>query len=146
MPFKDPVKRKKYDKAYYGKTSEIYRNRAEVARYGKTIDEKVATWKAQDGKCANPHCGRKLRDPRDVARHVVIDTACWDHDHSCCGDSKACERCLRALLCVPCNRALGLMNEDRYRIQGLIEYLNKWISLIEMRPFLEKKQKQFSFK
>ena len=41
---------------------------------------------------------------------------CVDHDHRCCPTEKAsCGRCVRGLLCRPCNAALGHI-ERRYEL------------------------------
>ena len=93
-------------------------------RFGKTLSEKVAMWELQDRKCANPQCGVILINPMMTTRKAE-DTACWDHDHKCCSGVKTCGKCIRGLLCSHCNRALGLLKEDRYRIQGLVLYLDK---------------------
>lgn len=55
-----------------------------------------------------------------------------DHDHECCvpmamkGGSWSCGKCVRAVLCGPCNRVLGMMNEDRQRLQRAINYLDSF--------------------
>lgn len=34
-----------------------------------------------------------------------------DHDHSCCGYTRACDKCRRGLLCGPCNTRLGIIEK-----------------------------------
>ena len=46
-----------------------------------------------------------------------------DHDHACCpGEKSSCGRCIRGLLCVSCNTALGII-ERRYELARA--YLNR---------------------
>lgn len=47
-----------------------------------------------------------------------------DHDHSCCPTYRSCGKCVRGILCVQCNTALGLLKDSTDRIYRLIEYLN----------------------
>lgn len=46
-----------------------------------------------------------------------------DHDHSCCSGAKSCGRCVRGLLCRPCNNALACVGDDPQRLAALITYL-----------------------
>lgn len=74
------------------------------ARYGITEEQWKVAADLQDGNCANPRCAHPLTDV--------------DHDHS--------TGAFRGLLCGPCNRALGAMQDDRPRLLGLIEYLDTY--------------------
>jgi hypothetical protein len=76
-----------------------------------------ATLAAQDGKCGNQRCGRTDPEGRTPGLWYV------DHDHTCCpSGAKSCGRCLRGLLCAPCNLALGLLRDDEEVALGLVEY------------------------
>lgn len=46
-----------------------------------------------------------------------------DHDHSCCVGSHSCGKCVRGLLCKACNSALGHMQDDIDKLNGLVQYL-----------------------
>jgi hypothetical protein len=56
---------------------------------------------------------------------------CIDHDHACCPDEKkSCGKCIRGLLCLSCNTALGHIERKLKLAQayldtraGLIEFL-----------------------
>lgn len=72
-------------------------------RFGITLQEYDAMLAAQGGVCAV--CG----EPPSAKRLAV------DHNHT---TGK-----VRALLCYSCNSALGLLNEDRARIQRLDAFL-----------------------
>jgi recombination endonuclease VII len=66
-------------------------------QYGITPEAYDAILKAQGGTCAlcpstESTGGRKLA---------------VDHDHNCCPGKKTCGKCVRGLLCTPCNRNLG---------------------------------------
>lgn len=74
-------------------------------RYGITQDQYEKMVAKQNGLCAA--CGRP--DPR----HKNL---CIDHDHR---NGK-----IRGLLCHGCNRALGMIEDSRDRLFGLIRYLD----------------------
>lgn len=47
-----------------------------------------------------------------------------DHDHSCCPSrQQGCGKCVRGMLCQPCNQALGFLEDDPHRILNLLKYL-----------------------
>lgn len=73
----------------------------------------------QGGICANPGCSQKAETQRNGV--LVVD-----HNRACCNESTSCGKCVRGLLCQGCNKALGLLYEDRERIMGLVDYLNEW--------------------
>jgi len=75
-----------------------YRRRRDLrVRYGITLETYQAMLAAQGGGCAI--CGA-TDDGRGKALHV-------DHDHACCSGRTSCGACVRALLCSPCNTAVG---------------------------------------
>lgn len=70
-----------------------------LSRYGLTQEQFDLMLEAQGYSCAMG--GEPFKDG---------DLICIDHDHACCPDEKAsCGRCLRGLLCVSCNTALGII-------------------------------------
>ncbi len=73
--------------------------RARVLRkYGVTPAQYDALLDRQGGGCAI--CGCPQGDA-GVRPHAL------DHDHACCGPNAACSNCVRGILCVFCNNALG---------------------------------------
>ena len=46
-----------------------------------------------------------------------------DHDHSCCAGRKSCGKCIRGLLCVRCNTALGLLRDSIKVLERALIYL-----------------------
>lgn len=86
-----------------------------MKRYGLTMEDYENLWKSQQGKCANPACGASfpLHDPTPKRRNDRILHV--DHNHTT-GE-------VRGLLCLRCNTALGQVDDDPARLQGLIDYL-----------------------
>lgn len=77
--------------------------------YGISPEEYNSLVLGQDGKCAVCH------KPEGTSRRERL---CVDHDH----DTGK----VRGLLCSGCNVALGLLEEDVYRIEELRAYLEKY--------------------
>ena len=66
-------------------------------RYNITQDQFEWLMRVQSSACAM--CLRPFREGQRV---------CVDHDHACCsGKKRSCGKCVRGLLCIPCNVALG---------------------------------------
>lgn len=61
---------------------------------------------------------------------VIVDTLHVDHDHKCCpsksnGKTRTCGKCVRGFLCGPCNRGIGMMQDDADRLLAAARYLTK---------------------
>lgn len=69
---------------------------------------------AQGGKCLI--CLDALGTGRDTA---------IDHDHSCCPNQYTCGKCIRGVLCSPCNRGIGCLRDDPEMLQRAANYLRK---------------------
>jgi hypothetical protein len=90
---------------------------AYLSNYNITKADYVELLKKQDGCCAI------------CRRHEDLFTRrlCIDHDHSCCpANAKSCGKCIRGILCPPCNQALGLLLDDESSLKRAIEYLKDW--------------------
>ena len=54
----------------------------------------------------------------------VEEWKCIDHDHSCCiKKSQSCGKCVRGLLCINCNNAIGRLKDNVTILKNAIEYL-----------------------
>lgn len=82
--------------------------------YGITLDEYETMLAAQGGGCAI--CG----GINASGRNLYVD-----HDHACCSGGASCGKCVRALLCDPCNRSIGLMRDDPARLRAAAAYLER---------------------
>jgi hypothetical protein len=83
--------------------------------FGLTAVGYAELLKKQNGLCAG--CGR--------AQVEFIKTFCVDHSHNCCSGKKSCGKCIRGLLCVPCNLILGYAKDKVQTLKNLITYLEK---------------------
>lgn len=82
------------------------------ATYNITAEQYEAIYIAQGSRCAI--CQRATGATRKLA---------VDHDHSCCAGPTSCGKCVRSLLCKPCNRMLGHMRDDPEMAERAAEYL-----------------------
>lgn len=91
------------------------KRRGRYERYKMTQEDYARMLKAQGGCCAL--CGSA--DPRSRSKRFVVD-----HDHSCCpSHMSTCGECVRALLCCPCNRALGLLKDSAELLEKAVSYV-----------------------
>jgi hypothetical protein len=49
-----------------------------------------------------------------------------DHDHSHCGGGRACQQCIRGILCTNCNVGIGMFGEDPARLRAAVAYLERF--------------------
>jgi hypothetical protein len=94
-------------------------NKDRIWRYGLTPDAYDALLAAQGGRCAI--CGTDDPKGSRVSKWTV------DHDHACCPGAKSCGRCVRGLLCGPCNRGIGQFNDDPFVAEAAAAYLRRYI-------------------
>lgn len=87
-------------------------------KYGITLEDVMAMYKSQFGKCANTGCSRETKL---FTKTKTAENACVDHDHK---TGK-----VRALLCRPCNVILGTLEAQEKVVSGLIEYKIKHQSI-----------------
>lgn len=91
------------------------RNSHLMRRFGIALVEYEAMLLSQDGGCAA--CGKT----EEVNGRMLA----VDHDHACCPGNITCGKCLRGLLCNPCNLVLGMTRDDVGKLGSLITYLRK---------------------
>lgn len=83
-----------------------------LRKHGLTLDRFERMSAEQNGVCAI--CFHP--DPGD--RELSVD-----HDHTCCPGVASCGKCIRGLLCGPCNRALGQLRESPEVVMSAYSYL-----------------------
>ncbi|MFD4294155.1 endonuclease VII domain-containing protein [Rhodococcus sp. NPDC058532] len=85
--------------------------------YGIGPNAYMAILAAQNGTCAI--CQRATGATKRLA---------VDHDHTCCPGKTSCGKCVRAIICQPCNvGVLGHLRDD-------VEALKRAIAVIQDRP------------
>ncbi len=92
-----------YDKKYKPRVYDSAQQRAWTLwkKYKITIEQYEEMLASQDGHCAI--C------PNGPGAMGVLAV---DHDHSCCPGRYTCGKCIRGLLCWPCNSFLGRVGDD----------------------------------
>lgn len=51
---------------------------------------------------------------------------CVDHDHECCPGKTSCGKCVRGLICSPCNKFLGHLRDNPEAFARFIVYLESY--------------------
>jgi len=102
-------------KTYHAANKNVRQRQGLRKKFGMTLDDYDRMLADQDGLCGNVGC---FNAPDPSRRCFAVD-----HDRKCCPGEKSCGQCIRAILCLGCNTALGLLNEDVDRLLGLIKYL-----------------------
>lgn len=81
--------------------------------YGITAAQYDAMLERQGGGCAI--CGEQCTSGRRLA---------IDHDHTCCPGDKTCGKCVRGLLCGPCNQGIGKLKDSPRLLIAAASYLS----------------------
>lgn len=90
------------------------RDRAYYHRYGLTLEQYNAMHDDQSG-----HCLGCDREQVEGERWLAVD-----HDRACCSGDQSCGKCVRGLLCTPCNMAVGLLRDDVDTLRRLADYVD----------------------
>lgn len=115
LPEGDFAKSSKRADGLQGDCRKCVSDKGRLAKYGITPERYRSILETQGGGCAI--CGGE--DPTGRALAV-------DHDHSCCPeDGRSCGRCIRGILCSPCNQAVGLLADSLDRIEAAAAYLRR---------------------
>lgn len=104
---KNPGYAAKKSREYYARNPGAIR-RANLRKYGLTIEQFDEMYRQQNGCCASCKCASE-------------ETLCVDHNHT--------TGAVRSLLCANCNTAFGHLKEDPARIVALLEYAQKFSCL-----------------
>lgn len=86
-----------------------------IVMYNVNLDWYEETFAEQGGHCAT--CPNEI-DPNERVSRMAVD-----HDHACCPGAKSCGKCVRGILCSPCNHALGNVNDTIAILANMIDYL-----------------------
>lgn len=79
----------------------------------------------RDPHCWNEGCRADLIVPRRRWDGNIQPGLVVDHDHTCCSGPYGCERCVRGFLCMKCNTAVGMMEDDADKARGLAKYIER---------------------
>lgn len=88
----------------------------QARRYGLTARQLKSMYDKQENRCA-------ICDRTQEKRKLSVD-----HDHSCCSGETSCGKCVRALICNPCNVALGMMKDNAATLRRAADYLENFPS------------------
>ena len=84
---------------------------ANIRRHGITVEYYNELLEKQNGVCA-------ICQGDSGSRRFNID-----HDHACCSGLYSCGKCVRGLLCGSCNKAIGLLKENKEIVLRVLNYL-----------------------
>lgn len=86
------------------------RNWLRASNYGLSPEDYNELFANQNNSCA-------------ICKRQNSDKWAIDHDHSCCEGGKTCGKCVRGILCFPCNQALGLLGENVATLREAVKYM-----------------------
>lgn len=80
----------------------------------------------QNGLCAICQKAKGNQSGERGKRNLAVD-----HDHTCCSGPTSCGRCVRGLLCGPCNDVLAHFRDDGEALMRAVLYLQQWPSRLK---------------
>jgi hypothetical protein len=86
--------------------------------YALTPEEYAKLYEHQGRRCAI------CRRATGATKRLAVD-----HDHTCCPGPTSCGKCVRGLVCGPCNDVLAHSRDDADYFRRAIRYLTEWPSL-----------------
>lgn len=115
MPYTNIEDKRKWAREYNKKYRKENPRKILSARlkrqYNMTLEQYDKILEEQENGCAI--CGSE-----------VTETPYFiDHDHKCCPGAKSCGECVRGLLCMMCNSALGMLKDDPEIIASALKYI-----------------------
>lgn len=105
----------KYPTSYCKRCREYIKQNNTFKKMGITREKFEAMSAEQGGVCII--CKR----PEKSGRRLSID-----HDHNCCPSGRSCGNCIRGLICMKCNNALGAVDDDPNILLNMISYLQSY--------------------
>jgi hypothetical protein len=92
-----------------------YKRKYHPTYYGWTAEQYEAENEKRQGLCDI------CRRPQQNGFRLAID-----HDHDCCPERAACDKCRRGLLCTNCNTLLGSAHDSVEILEAAISYVKKY--------------------
>jgi hypothetical protein len=89
--------------------------------YSLTDEQYWALYDYQGGRCyiCQRAKGQNQEQDNGIRKRLSVD-----HDHACCSGAVSCGKCVRGLLCKPCNRdVLGHLRDDPAAFERGREYV-----------------------
>jgi len=62
------------------------------------------------------------------------ETPTLDHDHSCCPGTYSCGKCIRGILHMRCNSALGCVDDKPEILRNAADYLERYAKAVTFTP------------
>jgi hypothetical protein len=84
-------------------------------QFGLEPEEYLRLYEHQGRRCAI------CRRATGASKRLAVD-----HDHACCPGPTSCGRCVRGLLCGPCNSVLAHFRDDPELFRRCLAYLREW--------------------